>query len=322
MLRKIKFSNFLIAFSITALMTPNAIAQGPFSDVVDTARGLFGVDVDVNNGVKVRAGLINIHVDDDDARVPDRNGPAWLFRGQSLIDTPVMDPGHKEVGVVKDAVVDLRSGKVRYVAVEYPVLRGRDKLFAVPWDRFQLARKDSGGYYLIVNIEEELFERAPGFVNTTWPNFADRRWAKSVDVYYGVYVKPGDVVTRFGTEPDPVRDVEHLERLSQINGLPVIADKSDQKIGVVSDVIVDFSSGHTRYAVLHFPNSIGIEHRRFAVPFEKLDYETEKGDACLELEIDRRKLGRAPSFEQKRWPSLRNPQFAAEVDTYYGVRRR
>jgi sporulation protein YlmC with PRC-barrel domain len=307
----------LFGFAATA-----AQGQGPLQDVVDTARSLFGVDVDVDKGVRVRAGLIDIYVPGDKAKASDQRGPAWLFRGEHLIGTPVMDPQHQEIGVVNDAVLDLRSGKVRYIAVEYPTLRGRDKLFAVPWDRFRLAQRENGTYYLVVNIDDKTFEQSPGFVRTTWPNFADRRWAKSVDVYYGVYVKPGDVVTRFGTELEPVRDVEHLDRLSTMKGLAVIGDDSERKIGVVSDVVVDFGTGHARYAVLQFPESIGIENRRFAVPFKKLDYKTRNGEACMELEVDRRKLARAPSFEQERWPNLRQPEFTARVDSYYGVERR
>lgn len=313
-----------ISFATIALFgfaATTAQGQGPPQVVVDTARGLFGVDVDLNNGVRVRAGLIDIRVPGRDSKGPVQRGPAWLFRGEQLIGTPVMDPQHKEIGVVDDAVLDLRSGRVRYIAVEYPTL-GRDKLFAVPWDRFRLARKLNGGYYFVVNIDDATFERAPGFVRTTWPNFANRRWAKSIDIYYGVYVKPGDVATRFGTDPDPVREVEHLDRLSTIKGLAVIGDDSERKIGVVSDVVVDFGTGHARYAVLQFPDSIGIEDRRFAVPFEKLDYKTQKGQSLMELKVDRRKLARAPSFEQKQWPNLRQPEFAARVDSYYGVERR
>lgn len=314
----------ITVFILALLGFAATTAQGaePFQGIVDTARGLFGVDVDVNKGVRVRAGLIDIRVDDDDDRRHGQHRPAWMFRGRHLLGTPVMAPEHQEIGVVDDAVIDLRSGKVRYIAVEYPTLRGRDKLFAVPWDRFQLARRDNGGYYLVVNIEDEVFERAPGFVKTTWPNFADRRWAESVDIYYGVYIKPGDVKTQFGTEPDPVRKVEHLERLSQLNGFPVIGDESEQRIGSVADVIVDFSTGHIRYAVLQFPDSIGIQDRRFAVPFDRFDYETDNGETGLELEVNRRKLSRAPSFEDSRWPDLRHPDFAAQIDNYYGVDRR
>lgn len=322
MFRTTSTSISMLMIACFGLTATTAQGQGPLQDVVDTARGLFGVDVDVNNGVRVRAGLINVRVPDNDARGPGQRGPAWLFRGAHLIGTPVMDPQHHEIGVVNDAVLDLRSGKVRYIAVEYPTLRGQDKLFAVPWDRFRLARNDNGGYYLVVNIDDETFERAPGFVKTTWPNFADRRWAESVDIYYGVYVKPGDVKTQFGTDPDPIREVEHLERLSMIKGLAIIGDDSERKIGILSDVVVDFGTGHARYAVIQFPDSIGIEDRRFAVPFEKIDYETRNGQACMELEVDRRKLARAPSFEQERWPNLRQPEFAAQVDSYYGIERR
>lgn len=309
-----------VALILSGATVSTVQAAEPFQGVVDTARGLFGVDVDVDNGVRVRAGLINIHVDDDDRR--DHANRTWLFRGQSLVRTPVMDPSHREIGVVDDVVVDLRSGKVRYIAVEYPTLRGRDKLFAVPWNRFQLARQSRGGYYLVVDIEDKLFERAPGFPRSKWPNFADRRWAESIDVYYGVTIKPGDVKTRFGTDPDPVRHVEHLERLSRMNGFPVTEEKSDQPIAEVADVIVDFSSGHVRYAVLHFPGSIGIEERRFAIPMQRLNYTSDNGKSRLLLNVDRRTLGRAPGFDQQHWPDLRDPKFSSQVDEFYDVRRR
>ncbi|NQV27879.1 MAG: PRC-barrel domain-containing protein [Rhodopirellula sp.] len=322
MFRTTRITIPLLVITLCGFTGTIARGQDALRDIVDTARGLFGVDVDVNNGVRVRAGLIDVRVPGDETRDPGQSGSAWLFRGEHLIGTPVMDPQHQEIGVVDDAVLDLRSGKVRYIAVEYSTLRGRDKLFAVPWDRFRLARKDNGAYYLVVNIDDDTFEKAPGFARTTWPNFADRRWAKTIDIYYGVYIKPGDVTTGFGTEPDPVRDVEHLERLSAINGLAVIGDDSERKIGVVSDVVVNFGTGHARYAVLQFPDSIGIEDRRFAVPFEKLDYKIRNGQASMELKVDRRKLARAPSFEQKQWPNLRQPEFASQVDSYYGVERR
>lgn len=311
-----------VALIFSGAAVSSVQAAEPFQGIVDTARGLFGVDVDVDNGLRVRAGLINIQVDDDDAGHRVEADRVWLFRGQSLVRTPVMASSHEEIGVVDDVVVDLRSGKVRYIAVEYPTLRGRDKLFAVPWNRFQLARQNKGGYYLVVDIEDELFERAPGFSRSKWPNFADRRWAESIDVYYGVTIKPGDVKTRFGTDPDPVRYVEHLERLSRMNGFPVIEKTSEEPIAEVADVIVDFSSGHVRYAVLHFPGSIGIENRRFAIPMQRLTYTSDNGKSWLLLNVDRRTLGRAPGFDQQHWPDLRDPKFSSQVDEFYDVRRR
>lgn len=297
-------------------------ADPPAQNVVDTARGLFGVDVNVGDrgSVRVRAGLIDIHVGGDARRdgVPvGEHTSHWLFRGSKLINTPVMDPKHKEIGRVDDVVVDLRSGRVRYIAVEYPALLGRDKLFAVPWDRFQLARNKHGGFYLVVNIEEETFERAPGFVRNKWPNFANRRWQEEIDIFYGVYIKPGDVKTRFGTSPDPIKRIEHLERVSRIKGFPVIADESERRIGAVSDIVVDFASGHARYTVVCFKNSIGTDNRRFVIPSDQLDFEIEDGRPCLELEVKMRRMSRAPSFEVDQWPNLRDQEFTTSIDAFY-----
>lgn len=286
-------------------------------------RGLFDVDVNVsdNGGVRVRAGLIDIRVDvdgRDNDRDREKHGSNWLFRGSKLINTPVMDSKHEEIGHVDDVVVDLRSGRVRYIAVEYPTLLGRDKLFAVPWDRFQLARHKQGGFYLVVNIDEKTFEQAPGFAKNKWPNFANRRWQEEVDVFYGVYVKPGDVKTRFGTSPDPVRWIEHLERVSKITDFPVISDKSERRIGAVSDLVIDFDGGRTRYAVLKFDSPISSGRKdRFLVPHHRLDFEIEDGQPCLELEMNLRRMSRAPRFQVGQWPDIHDPAYRARLSTFY-----
>lgn len=286
-------------------------------------QGLFDVNINVgdNDGVRVRAGLIDIRVGDnsrDADRDREMHGSDWLFRGSKLINTPVMDPKHEEIGRVADVVVDLRSGRVRYIAVEYPTLLGREKLFAVPWDRFQLAKHQQGGFYLVVNIDEKTFEQAPGFVRNRWPNFANRRWQEEVDVFYGVYVKPGDVKTRFGTSPDPVRWIEHLERVSKIPDFPVISDKSERRIGAVSDLVIDFDGGRMPYVVLKFDSPISRGRKdRFLVPYHRLDFEIEDGQPCLELEINLRRMSQAPRFRVGQWPDIQDSAYRTRINTFY-----
>lgn len=234
-----------------------------------------------------------------------------------MIRTPVMDASHHEIGHVDDVVLDLRTGAVRYFAIAYPVENGRTKLFAVPRERFRLVHHDEGGFYFVVDIDKSVFTRAPGFLPGEWPNFANRRWLDEVDVFYGVYVKPGDVKTRFGTSPDPVRAIEHLVRVSRIEGLPVIDDDSEYRIGEVADVIVDLSRGSVRYGVVRFDHPSEDLDRRFAIPWRLLDYEIEDGRVCLELEVAQRELHQAPTFDAARWPDLLNPQFSQELDRFY-----
>ncbi len=298
-------------------------AEPPLEDAVDTARGLFGVDVDTRNGVRVRAGLLDIQIGgdsrpgslSDDAE--EGAGQRWLFRGTQLINTPVMDTEQREIGRIDDAVLDLRSGQLRYLAVEYPAKFGRDKLFAVPVKRFQIAHKDGAGFYFVVNIEEDVFERAPGFLRGQWPNFGNRRWQDEIDIFYGVYIKPGDVKTRFGTSPDPVRRLSHLERISKISGFTVIGDESEERIGSLADVIIDVGRGRTRYGVVQFDGPVEVADRRFAIPWKELDYEIEDGAACLELEVDYRRMRLAPAFDNSRWPDLLDPRFAERIDSFY-----
>ncbi|MBI1311162.1 hypothetical protein GC176_07625 [bacterium] len=295
----------------------------PLNDARQTPRGLFSVDVDAQNGVHVRAGLVDIQIGGSQpagARPADADGAAgqrWLFRGTQLINTPVMDTGHHEIGRIDDAVLNLRSGRLRYLAVEYAAKSGRDRLFAVPLTRFQLARQKDAGFYLVVNFDANMLERAPGFPRDDWPDFGNRRWQDEIDIFYGVDFKPDDVTAQIGASRVAVRRTAHFERVSHLAGFPVISDKSEQRIGSLADVIVDLETGHARYGVLQLDNSLAAADRRFAVPWGNLDYDIEDGRACLELEVKARRMTHAPSFENAHWPDLLDPTFATGIDEFY-----
>ena len=87
MLRNIIIALVTLAGLTMFAFTPRAPgAEPPFQDIADTARGLFGVDVNVGDrgGVRVRAGLIDINVGGRDRRdgvpIAERSSH-WLFRG-------------------------------------------------------------------------------------------------------------------------------------------------------------------------------------------------------------------------------------------------
>src|SRR5262249_54473602 len=110
-----------------------------------------------------------------------------IHRASEVTGMTVKDTSGKDLGTVKDIVLDLGTGKVRYLALQYGGWLGLgSKLFAVPIEHFQVHRyQDSNKYYLTVNISENTLKSAPGFDSNNWPDFAtDSQWHQKIREHY------------------------------------------------------------------------------------------------------------------------------------------
>lgn len=115
----------------------------------------------------------------------DRNldkGLVWDRRVSNLIGVNVEDPAGKNLGEIKDLVIDWKGGDVQYAVLSFGGILGMgDKLFAIPIDRFQ-AKADSEKF--VLNVDREQLKNAPGFNKDSWPSMADPSWDKDVRGYY------------------------------------------------------------------------------------------------------------------------------------------
>ncbi len=89
----------------------------------------------------------------------------------------------EDLGKVEDIMLDLQSGKVAYVVVSFGGFLGiGSKLFAMPWEAFQL---DADNKVFRLDLDKQVLENAPGFDKDNWPDFADREWGSKIYSYYG-----------------------------------------------------------------------------------------------------------------------------------------
>lgn len=156
-----------------------------------------GVETSDRADIDVKVGNTRVGVDLDRAdreknrddrakdRAKGRNGDL-IHRASKISGMTVKNPDNKVLGSVEDVVIDLRNGKVRYLAVSYGGVLGiGDKLFAVPYNAFDCRPSDEEDeYFLVVNIDKQTLESAPGFDDDEWPNFADKRWSDKNDRHY------------------------------------------------------------------------------------------------------------------------------------------
>lgn len=123
-----------------------------------------------------------------------QEGMTLTHRASQIPGMTVKNRAGKEIGSIEDIVLDANSGKIRYAAVSYGGFLGLgDKLFAVPWSAFDIRREadDEDEYYLMLDVDEQSLQNAPGFDQNHWPDFADPQW-KAVDKFYGERMQKRD----------------------------------------------------------------------------------------------------------------------------------
>jgi sporulation protein YlmC with PRC-barrel domain len=125
------------------------------------------------NGAKVRDGNGG-----DVHRGP---GPA-LMGADTLIGNDVYNCQDESLGDIKEIMLDVSDGKVRYAVLSCGGFVGIGaKLFAVPWRALEL---DTVNKRFVLDVSKTRLEEAPGFDTDAWPDMADETWARQVDSYF------------------------------------------------------------------------------------------------------------------------------------------
>ncbi len=112
---------------------------------------------------------------------PHGPGP-FVMSCATLVSDVVESPTGEELGKLEHVMLDVPSGRVAYaVLARGGVLGLGAKLFAIPWEAFTLDEKRG---CLILDVDRERLEKAPGFDPDHWPSMADTRWAAQVHEFF------------------------------------------------------------------------------------------------------------------------------------------
>ncbi|HLV01539.1 MAG TPA: PRC-barrel domain-containing protein [Acidobacteriota bacterium] len=107
-----------------------------------------------------------------------------IISATSLRGTPVVNPQSESLGEIKEIMLDARTAQIAYVVLSFGGFLGMgDKLFAFPWEVFQM---DPNNEQLVLDVAKEKLENAPGFDKDHWPSDADSEWVSRVYSYYDV----------------------------------------------------------------------------------------------------------------------------------------
>ncbi len=87
-----------------------------------------------------------------------------------------------DLGNIEEIVIDLDGGRVAYTVLAAGGFLGLgEKFFAIPWD---MVTVDMDNKEVVIDIEKELLEKAPGFDRDNWPKLSDQAHLSEVYRYY------------------------------------------------------------------------------------------------------------------------------------------
>jgi sporulation protein YlmC with PRC-barrel domain len=101
----------------------------------------------------------------------------------------------------------------------------------------------------------------------------------------------------------------------KVEGTAVYNPNGD-RLGTISNLMVDKLSGQVDYAVMSFGGFLGIGEKQHPLPWSSLTYDEDKGGYVVNL--DKKKLENAPTLdpdEDFEW----TPDYGRSVDKYYGA---
>lgn len=106
-----------------------------------------------------------------------------LMGADTLLGNDVYNDKEENLGDIKEIMLDVRTGKIRYAVLSFGGFLGvGEKLFAVPWNALTL---DTINKRFILKTDKNQLKDAPGFDPDHWPDMANPAWVKTIHSYYG-----------------------------------------------------------------------------------------------------------------------------------------
>jgi sporulation protein YlmC with PRC-barrel domain len=106
-----------------------------------------------------------------------------VTKASNLIGKQVKDPYGKDLGDIKELVVNWRDGGyIEYAVLSFGGFLGLgDKYFAVPWGALTLSGDKK---HFILNVKEESLKNAPGFDKDNWPDMSRSDYSSLIYQFY------------------------------------------------------------------------------------------------------------------------------------------
>ena len=225
-----------------------------------------------------------------------KSTPSTEYRGlraTQVIGKSVRNPQGSNIGQIRDLVVNMNTGQVRYAMLEFdPGMFQGERLFAVPTTELRLGTDDQ----LVYNMTRDKLEKAAvprAEWNTRW---RDPDYLANVDKVWGV-TQPSHNARAF--------------RVSDLLGKDV-RSRSGEDIGDIEELVINMAAHKVHYAVLAFDPSWTTPEKRFAFPISAFELTADE----VVLDVDMSTVQAMKSFDESRYVNLNDRKWVRDVDVY------
>ncbi len=241
-------------------------------------------------------------------QVQQRKAPK-LHPASELTGMEVRDNAGKELGKLKEIVLNATQDKVEYGVIELADPTDAGDLAAVPWQAMKMKFQDRPNNVLVLDASGEHMAQAPRFDNEKWPEMKDESWWQKTLEFFNI-------------EPD--REEEQIQaearrqgranrRLSELVGLEV-QTTAREDAGEVNQILVDTDRGDVVYGVLTLE-----DNRLVTIPWGVLDVTSDPKVVRIDATLDNI---RQFAYQRGAPPNLEDDNYTRRLEESFGSERR
>ncbi len=235
-------NTLLVSFSLLALAGAPAYAneaanKEAFSKLDKDGDGMVGrIEAAADADAKSRFERLDANQDGKLSRAEyESSGQAAGTQASALIGKAVVDSSGKDIGEIKDVVINLNGGKVHAAVLEFGGVLGMgEKHYAFPVRQLQ-AGKDQD--QLVLKVDKEKLKNAQGFAKGQWPAMNDEYWGRV-----------GGESAGSGASKAQPRNLK-LVRASEMIGNNV-QGKNGNEVGEIKDLTLSLKDGSVRNVIV------------------------------------------------------------------------
>jgi len=237
--------------------------------------------------------------------VEDETHKHLLCPSGKLVGLSVHNESKKNLGEIRDVLVDPRSGGLRYAVLEADSFLGLgDEMRVIPWNFLVITadEKDSEKLHVRTQLTEEQLSAAPGCkVGQKFDADLDRR----IEATFGK-----DKAWAFVGTGQP-----SFTWLSQMDGVP-IEDKDGQDAGAVTDVILAPQNGCIAYLAVRTSKEAG--DKVVAVPCSQVTFAYGRDEVLrATVPFAQSRFTTAPQYVAEDWKRMSSTAWMNEISTFY-----
>jgi sporulation protein YlmC with PRC-barrel domain len=223
------------------------------------------------------------------------------LKARQLTGMKVENSDGQRVGTVRNLVLDMRTGELRYVVIGSGGFLGvHATLKLAPSEVMSAATAKS--QTLAVNATARQWNDAPAFKLSSLASLGDPGHAREISRSFKTTQSRASIaatngLSTTGSENGTNAPEPQLKLASDLIGMRVVNQKQE-KIGEVLNLLVGFGKPRPAFAIISSSRLLHRDHQ-YAVPLRALGFS--ENDSKLTLNADAATLQLAPPFNQQVW---------------------